>query len=379
VVIERGGPVSIGFRLRAAIHARLADPELQAPLVRWHPGRSLARRKAARLFDLAAGFVYSQTLLACVQLDLLERLRGGPRGLDALCEDTGAPRCRLEPLVQAAAALDLVMVDGDLVALGEMGAGLLGNPGALAMVRHHPLLYRDLSDPLELMRPAPGPSTRTLTARFWSYTGADPASGAAVDNGVGTDYSGLMSSSQTMIAEEVLAAFDFSGCQRVVDIGGGEGAFAAALLSRHPHLQLMVFDLPAVIEHACSGPAPENLPSPIDFIAGDFRRDPLPQAELITLVRVLHDHDEAVVRDLLQRIHQSLPPGGRLLVAEPMAGEHPGVDAYFACYFLAMGQGRLRSPAEVRGLLTDAGFGAVRELRGRLPMLTAVLLAEKHC
>jgi demethylspheroidene O-methyltransferase len=369
----------IRFRVRAAIHARLADPDLQAQLLRWHPGRWLARRKAARVFDLTAGFVYSQTLLAVVQLDLLERLRGGPRARDALCGDIGVSRSRFEPLLQAAAALDLVMVDRDIVALGETGAGLLGNPGALAMIRHHPLLYRDLSDPLELLRSAPGSPTRTLTAGFWSYTGADPAQATPNDTEPPTDYSELMSSSQKMIAEEVLAAFDFRGCQRVVDIGGGEGAFAQALLAHHPSLKLRVFDLPEVVERARRRTEPLRPPTPIDFIGGDFRRDPLPPADLITLVRVLHDHDEHVVRGLLQRIHQSLPPGGRLLVAEPMAGAHPGVDAYFACYFLAMGQGRLRSPEEIRGLLTDAGFGVVTQLRGRLPMLARVLLAKKEC
>jgi demethylspheroidene O-methyltransferase len=64
-------------------------------------------------------------------------------------------------------------------------------------------------------------------------------------------------------------------------------------------------------------------------------------------VRVVHDHDDERVLALLRAVRAALPPGGTLLLAEPMAGT-PGAqamgDAYFGFYLLAMGSGRPRTP-----------------------------------
>ena len=81
---------------------------------------------------------------------------------------------------------------------------------------------------------------------------------------------------------------------------------------------------------------------------GDFLAEPIPPgSDLITLVRILHDHDDAGVATLLRAIRAALPADGTLLIGEPMAGgrrrERVG-DVYFAFYLLAMGRGRARSP-----------------------------------
>jgi len=93
----------------------------------------------------------------------------------------------------------------------------------------------------------------------------------------------------------------------------------------------------------------------------------------------VHDHDDAVVRALLRSVRGALPPGGILLIAEPMAGA-PGAasmgDAYFGFYLLAMGSGRPRTPVELKALVEEAGFVAVRFLKTAIPLQTGVLVAE---
>ena len=80
-------------------------------------------------------------------------------------------------------------------------------------------------------------------------------------------------------------------------------------------------------------------------------RDFLPHgADVASLIRVLHDHDDELVRVILAAIHDALPPRGVLLVAEPMAGApgaEPMGEAYFGFYLLAMGRGRPRSASEI--------------------------------
>jgi demethylspheroidene O-methyltransferase len=142
----------------------------------------------------------------------------------------------------------------------------------------------------------------------------------------------------------------------------------------------MLFDLPAVAEEARARFAAAGLLARAEVFGGDFTQDALPRgADLVTLVRVLHDHDDAVALGLLRRIRAALPPGGRLLLAEPMAGTsgaEPMGEAYFGFYLLAMGRGRPRTPAEIQGMIAAAGFSASRLLRTPTPLLTRAVLAE---
>jgi demethylspheroidene O-methyltransferase len=114
----------------------------------------------------------------------------------------------------------------------------------------------------------------------------------------------------------------------------------------------------------------------------DFLKDALPAgADLISLVRVLHDQDDERARRLLQRVAAALAPGQRLLLAEPLrhtTGAERFSDVYFALYLRAMGRGRPRSVAEVRALLEAAGFHRIRRLPTAVPLQTSVLLAERR-
>jgi demethylspheroidene O-methyltransferase len=108
--------------------------------------------------------------------------------------------------------------------------------------------------------------------------------------------------------------------------------------------------------------------------------DPLPRgADIVSLVRVAHDHDDAAVMRLFGSIRAALPPGGTLLLAEPMAatpGAEPMGEAYFGFYLLARGSGRPRTPEELKAMLRQAGFERVRLRRTRRPLLTRVLTAR---
>jgi demethylspheroidene O-methyltransferase len=340
------------------------------PLTRW-----IARRRAAALFDLVGGFVYSQVLLACVRLRLFEHLADGP-----LTSAQVAPRLRLDPaaaecLLAAAAAIDLVELrQGQRWGLGPLGAVLVGDEAIVAMIEHHEALYADLADPVALLR---GETASTRLERFWPYAmDAYPASLPAQRV---ADYSALMAASQPLVAGQVLDAVSLDGHRCLLDVGGGEGAFVAAVAQRAPHLALMVFDLPTVAERARARLAAQGLAQRADVHGGDFLRDPLPRgADVVTLVRVLHDHDDAQALQLLRSVHAALPPGGRVLVAEPMAGTSGARavgDAYFGFYLLAMRRGRPRTPQRISQLLRHAGFHRVRTLSTAQPLQAGVVSA----
>jgi demethylspheroidene O-methyltransferase len=83
---------------------------------------------------------------------------------------------------------------------------------------------------------------------------------------------------------------------------------------------------------------------------------------------------------LLKAIHQALPVGGTLLLAEPMAqapGHQPLGDAYFHFYLLAMGSGRLRTPTELSQMMAEAGFTHIEEVPNAVPLQTQILVGRK--
>jgi len=164
-------------------------------------------------------------------------------------------------------------------------------------------------------------------------------------------------------------------------VGGGQGGWVIALAQRVTHLQLHLFDLPGVAALARQRVAEAGLTQRISCTGGSFRSDALPEgADLITLLRVAHDHADEAVLELLTCIHQALPAGGQLLLAEPMAepeGKPCASDAYFHFYLLAMGRGRLRTAGELSQLMRRAGFGAIRSIPNPVPLHGSLLLARK--
>jgi demethylspheroidene O-methyltransferase len=384
------------------------------------PGlRSIARLQSRRLFDLVAGFSYSQVLLSCVELRLFERLAAGPCRTTELQRQLGLNDRSFEVLTRAAVALELLewrtAPAGEISAkpaadastadapqwlgLGMLGAVVAGNKAISAMVMHHKSVYQDLADPVALLR---DPSKTTQLREYWAYTresmgeptqsspsspsspsnqsSAPKAAGAALTLQQVSDYSELMAASQPLVAEQVLAAYDFSKHRCLLDMGGGQGAFLSAVAKAHPQLRLMLFDLPAVVQKARSVLADEGLTGRMTFHGGSFFSDPVPTgADLISLVRVLYDHSDERVMTILQSARRALSAqGGWLLLAEPMSGT-PGAeamgDAYFGLYLLAMGKGRARTPQELARLLNQAGFTRIEAVPTRLPLQTGLMRA----
>jgi demethylspheroidene O-methyltransferase len=370
---KAAGPVSRLLDTVLAWRDRtLASPGFQHWAVRFPLTRFVANRRARALWDICAGFVYSQILAVCVELRVFETLRGGPLTLPVLAERLGLPQDACERLLESAAALQLVEKRrGARWGLGSLGAATLGNAGIDAMVRHHRLLYADLRDPVALLR---GTQPDTALGQLWPYASGGSTGAASV-----ADYSTLMAASQPLVAADILAAYDLNRHRCLLDLGGGEGAFLRAAASVAPSLKLMLLDLPSVADRAHARLAEAGLADRAQAHGGDFRAGPLPAgADVISLVRVVHDHDDEAVRAILRNARAALPPGGVLLLAEPMA-ETPGaetVGAYFHFYLLAMGSGRPRSAAVLTAMLHEAGFAEVTLLPTRRPLLVRVLRAR---
>ena len=178
---------------------------------------------------------------------------------------------------------------------------------------------------------------------------------------------------------EVVKAFDLSGYRHLVDLGGATGHLAMAACRHYPHLRATVFDLPAAIPLAQEMiAAAPDLTSRIDTVEGDFFTDPLPEADLFAVGRILHDWSEEKIHRLLNVIHQALPAGGALLVAEKVLTDDRSGPQWAQLQSLNMlicAEGKERTLAEYTALLRLAGFTRIEARRTSSP-LDAILAVK---
>lgn len=347
-------------------------PGFQRWAARFPLTRPVARARATAMFAQVAGFTGSWALAAAEETGLIDQLAGGPVAEAALPAALGLPADGAQALLRAAAAAGLVRaLPGERWALAEAGSALLGNPGARAMIAHHRLLWADLADPLAVLR-APGGGA---LAKLWTYAG----DGAAPDAGPAAAYSRLMALTQPMVAQQALAGWDFARHRAILDVAGGEGAFLEAVAAAAPAARLALFDLPEVAARARARLAP--LGERVRVHAGDLRRDSLPAGfDCVTLVRVLHDHDDAQAAAIVARAAAALAPGGALVVVEPMAGDDAAgraVAGYFIPYLRAMGAGRPRRPDETAAMLRGAGLARISQPPTPLPVIAGMLVGRR--
>lgn len=367
---------TLNFKARWVLRRNriLGSPAFQRWASRMPIFRSIARRKAAAQFDMIAGFVYAQILAAFVESDLIAFLNGQLR---SLAEVAAFARLTPDATLRLLHAGESLQISESPIAgqwtLGEAGAALSCNSGAMAMIRHHRLLYRDLADPLALL--AKDRREETALSAYWTYASKDNSQEAAAD------YSQLMAATQPMVSQQIIDAYDFTTHRRLLDVGGGSGAFVGAVTRSAPSVEAGIFDLPEVINAAKNRFAAEPQFANWQLHPGSFKSDPLPQGyDLITLSRILHDHDDDVVQALLKKVYSALPDGGRLLIVEPMAdASHAKAmgHAYFGLYLWAMGSGRPRTSDEYHNMLRTSGFVSIKPVRTALPIITSALVAIK--
>ncbi|MGW0964946.1 methyltransferase [Streptomyces sp. NPDC002516] len=163
-------------------------------------------------------------------------------------------------------------------------------------------------------------------------------------------------------ARALADAHDFTAYSRLLDVGGGTGAFPVGLCRRHPHLGATVLDLPHITAMTREKVAALGLTGTIGTHDGDFLSDePLPPGhDVILLSMILHDWDEATGRRLLEKCHAALPEGGAVIICELVLDDDETGPAPAALMGLNMlvetRSGHNYTYGEYRRWLADAGF-----------------------
>ena len=339
--------------------------------------RFFVKSDGKKIYDLISGFIYSQTLLAFVELGLFEKLLVNDCTISQLSEDLNLSKERVNLLCKSGVAIGILENVGNSYILTRIGAAIVGVPGLQKMISHHKIFYQDLFDPVKLLKG----DFETKMSKFWPYVLNNFQSEKEKKENfeISKIYSDLMASSQILVAEETLGIVSFHKSKHLLDIGGGTGTFLGKVKESYPGLKVSLFDLKNVVGQIKEEEKKKK--SINEIIPGNFLEDEIPQvADTISLVRVLYDHDDHIAEKILRNVYKALPNNGSLIISEPMSGGKKPTkagDCYFGFYTLAMSTGRPRDKIMHFNLLKKAGFQKLKKHKSKRDFITGIITAKK--
>jgi len=173
-------------------------------------------------------------------------------------------------------------------------------------------------------------------------------------------FMGAMTGLSRINFEAFAAKFDFSQYKTLCDVGGATGLLCIEVARKHPHLQCVSFDLPPVESIARKHIAAAGLSDRISTAGGDFFKDPLPKADLITMGMILHDWNLEKKMHLIRAAYDALPPGGGLVAIEALIDDARRENVFGLLMSLNMliefGDAFDYSPADFRKWCGEVGF-----------------------
>ena len=340
------------------------------------PGQELP--SPVPLMALSTGFWAFKTLAAAHDFDLFTRLSNGASTTCLeLAQALGISPRPAEMLLTGCAALGLL----------EKSYGRYRNApiSEAYLVRGKPHYFGGWVEMAD-KRLYAGWGKLTEALRTNQPTTWDPAVQSSLFDGEDPKVLALfweaMHSLSTMTARKLGEAVDFGHSQRLLDIGGGSGAFDIELCRRYPQLQATVFDLPHVVEIAAGKVAQAGLSGRIQTAPGDFfGAAPFPADHDVHLLSmILHNWDEAKDRALLRRSYEALPGGGMIVVSELLVNDDktgPAPAALMSLNMLIETEGRNYTPAEYTEWMEDAGFRGVETVWFDAPGANCAVIGRK--
>uniref|UniRef100_A0A670IB48 Acetylserotonin O-methyltransferase n=1 Tax=Podarcis muralis TaxID=64176 RepID=A0A670IB48_PODMU len=189
-------------------------------------------------------------------------------------------------------------------------------------------------------------------------------------------FMGAMDEKWHLFGREIMTAFDLSHFPLVCDVGGCTGACAKEYISLYPNSTVTILDLPEIVEQAKNHYV-SSQDHQITFHKGDFFKDPIPEADLYILARVLHDWSDEKCVQLLTRLHKACKPGGGVLIVEMVLNEDrkgPVRCHLYSVIMLLLTEGQERTASEYNALLSAAGF---KEIQQKKTSFFDTILARK--
>jgi ubiquinone/menaquinone biosynthesis C-methylase UbiE len=316
------------------------------------------------VWSLAMG----RALLAAVELGVFHALRDGPLSSHDLAAKLECDEAGVRTLCSALNAFRLLKRRDDVFTLAREAERYLTDKHGSDMseaLRFGAVLDEKLKDLAHTVRTGE-------KARFHEN----------LREGEWQSYLGGLGAMASMVASEVVRKLPAKDPRALLDVGGGHGAFAAAMCTRHDALRARILDLPEGVRVGERLLAAHPARARLEFIAGDLRTTPWGEGhDVVFLFNILHNLEEPDAARAVRLAFETLASGGTLAILE---GQHAGgrgnlsfQEGFGELLFHVLSASTTWPEQTLRTWLTDAGFGRVTKKKLLTLPGSVLLLARK--
>jgi SAM-dependent methyltransferase len=320
------------------------------------------------LLSVSSAYWRGCALQAGVRLAIFTHLANGKSNIFEICERTGADQRGMEYLLNALAALGLLIKEEDEYRNSMAALNLLCKDSPQYMghiiLHHHHILdgWAQLDIAVKTGKPVAKRSYGSEIERESFLMG--------------------MFNLAMAIAPKIAAQIDLSGRKRLLDLGGGPGTYAIHFCATNPDLSGVIFDRPATEPFALTTVAKFGLTDRIQFFGGDFNTEPITggQYDVAWLSHILHSNGPTECQDLIDKVMTVMKPGGLVLIHDFIlenTKDGPEFAALFALNMLINNpHGRTYSEQEITRMLLESGAKGVFRHAFRGPNNSSIICAS---
>jgi len=324
-----------------------------------------------QLIQMCAGGWVAAAVYAAAKLGIADHLADGARSAAELAPATGTHAPSLHRFMRTLAGFG-ILAEGDgqqfaLTPLGEaLKAGAPGSARSTLIAFGGPAFWRGWEEIIYSLETGKPGFEKTWGMPLFDYLARHPDAASHFSEAM----VGFHGSEPPTVAE----AYDFSGVETVVDVGGATGNMLAALLSRHAGLRGVLFDLPHVVRDAPAFLKARGVDARVAIESGSFFERVPAGGHIYLLSHIIHDWSEEQCLTILGHCRKAMPPEGRLLIVETVLpeGNTPHQGKLQDLVMLVFPGGQERTEAEYAALLGKAGF----RLRRVIPTMSVVSIVE---
>ena len=308
-----------------------------------------------QVIQLATSFWVSKALYAAAYLGIADLLKDGPEDVERLAAATGTHAPSLRRVLRLLASHGLFRTDEQgRFALTPLSQTLQSDaPGAARstiVALCGPWVWASFGEILHSLRTGETGMEKAYGQGIFDFLAQNPEEAKHFNAAM----IGFHGSEPAAVAQ----AYDFSGIQTLVDVGGGTGNLLGTILQAHSHLRGVLFDVPHVAAAAEQRLATLGLADRCQVTSGDFFQAVPEGGDAYLLSHVIHDWDEDECLTILKNCRRAIGPSGRLLIVEMVIppGDEPSLGKLLDIVMLVLPGGQERTEAQYRALLEKAGF-----------------------
>jgi hypothetical protein len=307
--------------------------------------------------ELLTGAWTAQCIYVAVKLGIPDQLADGPLAADEVARRVGANPDAVYRLMRALASRGVLRhrPDGEftLTSVGEaLRTDTPGSVRDMALFLGHPLRWEDWGNLLYSVQTGQ-PSVEKLRGMpFFEYVKTDTDLAEAFNN--------AMTAGSEFAIYAVLAAYDFSGDRKIVDVGGGHGRLLSMIMAKAPNADGVLFDLPTVVDGAEPELKKASVAQRCEVVGGSFFESVPRGGDAYLMKAIIHDWNDDDALKILANIRSAIAPVGKLLLLESALPERssPDIGMLIDLEMLVAVGGKERTRAEWANLLGPGRFPA---------------------